>query len=144
MNGLKIYLAGKMTGLSYEDMQEWRFEFKDRVNKYVKASGITYRVNVFNPCDYYNPLSNEHKSDREAMEFDIYNLKKSDIVVVNLYNQDSIGTCMEVAIARDNGIPVIGLYEDKDELHPWLEECCTRICNSMEELVDHVFYYYMW
>lgn len=143
MNGLKIYLAGKMTGLSYEDMQSWRFEFENRVNKYVKASDITYRVNVFNPCDYYNTVTDKFKTDREVMEFDIYNLKKSDMVVVNLNSQDSIGTAMEIAIARDNGIPIISLCEHEDELHSWLRESCMRICEDMDELIEYVTDYFV-
>ena len=143
MNSLKIYLAGKMTGLSYENMQGWRFEFEDRVNKYVKASDITYRVNVFNPCDYYNPLSNEYKTEREVMDFDIYNLKKSDIVVVNLNSQDSIGTAMEIAIARDNGIPIVALCKNDDRLHSWLRDSCVRICNDMDELTKYIIDYYI-
>lgn len=143
MNGLKIYLAGKMTGLSYEDMQSWRFEFENRVNKYVKASDITYRVNVFNPCDYYNTVTDKFKTDREVMEFDIYNLKKSDMVVVNLNSQDSIGTAMEIAIARDNGIPIIALCEHEDELHSWLRESCMRICEDMDELIEYVTDYFV-
>lgn len=143
MNSLRIYLAGKMTGLSYDDMQGWRFEFEAEINKYAKTHDISYRVNVFNPCDYYNPLSDAHKSEREAMDFDIYNLKKSDIVVVNLNNQDSIGTAMEIAIARDNGIPIIAMCENDDELHPWLRDSCIRICNDMDELIEHITEYYI-
>ena len=143
MNSIRIYLGGKMTGLSYEDMQGWRFELESHIHDYVKANDILYRVNVFNPCDYYNPLDDVQKSDREAMEFDIYNLKRSDMLIANLDMQDSIGTAMEIAIARDNGIPIVAMCENEDGLHPWLRDSCVRICNNMEELVEYITEYYI-
>lgn len=143
MNNLRIYEAGKMTGLSYEKMQDWRFSFEKQINNYVKAHDIAYRVNVFNPCDYYNTVTDKFKTDREVMEFDIHNLKKSDVMVVNLNSQDSIGTAMEIAVARDNGIPIIALCEHEDELHPWLRESCMRICDNMNELVEYMTEYFV-
>lgn len=145
MNDVRlVYLAGAMSGTSFEDQIWWRDEFSHQIHDKIDTCGCDVKYRIFNPVFYYNFNEKLHKTEREVFEFDINNLKKCDFVVANLNKQHSIGTCMEIAIARDNGIPVIGLYEDKDELHPWLSECCTRICSSMEELVDHVFYYYLW
>lgn len=77
------------------------------------------------------------------MRYEIHNLKKADVVVANLNNQDSIGTCMEIAIAHDHGIPIVGLHDGDEPLHPWLEECCTRVCDSMDELIEYVADYYI-
>lgn len=141
---MEIYLAGSMTGTNFSDQIWWRTEFANQLKDKIYTWGLDVKYHIFNPLFYYNLEYKSEKSDREVFEFDIHKLKKCDLIVANLNKQHSIGTCMEVAIARDNGIPVIGLYENKEELHPWLAECCIRVCDSMEELVDYVFHYYMW
>lgn len=140
---MKIYLAGAMTGTNFSDQIWWRAEFTNQLKDKVDLFGCDTKYHIFNPLFYYNLKDKIEKSDREVFEFDIHNLKKCDLVIANLNKQDSIGTCMEVAIARDNDIPVIGLYEDKEKLHPWLEECCIRVCDSMEELIEYTFAFFM-
>lgn len=53
------------------------------------------------------------------------------------------GTAEELAVAYEHRIPVVALNENKNEIHPWLVECCTRICESREELVDHICEFYL-
>lgn len=136
------YLAGGMSGLPFEEQIAWRDYIGNKIVKYA-ADNSYNRVRVFNPCDYYNLEEKSHKLEREPFEFDIFNLKRSDFVIANLNKQDSIGTCMELAIAKDNGIPVIGLYTSNEELHLWISECCIRICTSMRELEQYVCEYYL-
>ena len=136
------YLAGAMSGVDFNEQVGWRIEFENRILNL--ANDLVHNdVRIFNPCIYYNFEEKHHKDEKEPFEYDLYSLKRSDIVVANLNKQDSIGTCMELAIAKDNRIPVIGLHENDDELHPWIAECCTRVCDSMDELVEHVFEYYI-
>ena len=136
---IRMYLAGGMTGLSFKEQTEWRDEF---------TNGITdrrenERILVFNPVKAYNLEVKTHKTEREPFYYDIYNLKKSDIVIVNIDKQDSIGTCMEIAIAHDNGIPIVALHTNDAPIHPWIDMCCLRICDSMDELVDYIADYYL-
>ena len=51
---------------------------------------------------------------------------------------------MEVAIARENRIPIVGLNENDYNLHPWLVESCVRICDTMDELVNYVTDYFLY
>lgn len=143
MSNITIYLAGAMSELSYSEYMNWRIEFSRRVHRIIHDCDFNVHARIFNPCLYYNFDKKYEKTDREPFEFDIYNLKKSDLVVVNLNRQYSIGTCMEIAIARDNGIPIIGLHENDNELHPWISECCIRVCDNMDELVEYVINYYI-
>ena len=136
---ISIYLAGAMTGLPFNEQISWRNDFTDMIQE----RRAIERIMVFNPCLAYSPSDNRHKTEKEVMRYEIYNLKKADVVVVNLNNQDSIGTCMEIAIAHDHGIPIVGLYDGDEPLHPWLEECCTRVCDSMDELIEYVADYYI-
>ena len=77
------------------------------------------------------------------MEYDLNALRKSDLVVVNFNAPNSLGTAMELILAKELHIPVIGLLKDNIALHPWLIECTTRMCDNMRELVDHVVNFYL-
>lgn len=143
MSNITIYLAGAMSGLQYDEYMCWRVEFSRKIHRLIYDCDIDQKIRIFNPCMYYNYDEKYEKTEREPFEFDIYNLKRSDLIVANLNRQDSIGTCMELAIAKDNMIPVVGLHENDDSLHPWVSECCIRVCDSMDELVQYVVNYYI-
>lgn len=141
MEKVKIYLAGGMTGLPYEEQVGWRNRFKDAVK--FGEYDLEKTPIFFSPPDYYSPSLYNHVTEREVFEFELNVLRKSDLVVVNFNNPSSIGTAMELAIAKENKTPIIALNKDNIELHPWLEECCTRICYSFRELVEHVVQFYL-
>lgn len=140
MGEVKFYMAGGMGGLTIIQQMEWRNYIEDRIkhdNRYDKP------VYFFQPPYYYQPNGEYHKSEKEAREFDLNRLRHSDIVIVNFNVPNSIGTAQELAVAYEHRIPVIGLNEDKNELHPWLYECCTRICETREELIEHICNFYL-
>lgn len=141
METVKIYLSGGMSGLSLEEQCKWR---KSVVSD-IKFGDYDYEKKpvFFNPTDYYNVEQKNYKTEKEIMEFDLYNLRKSDLIIVNFNNVLSIGTAMELAIAKEYRIPIIAFGVNEKELHPWLEECCTRICDNMRECVGHVVSFYL-
>lgn len=141
MENFHIYLSGGMSGLSLEEQTKWRNRFRDAI-KYGEYE-ITKNVSCFSPPDYYNFDEVSHKSEREIFEFDLNALRKSDLVVVNFNVPQSLGTAMELMLAYELHIPVIGLNKDSVELHPWLIECCTRMCNDFRELVEYVVEFYL-
>ena len=136
----KIYLSGGMTALCEEEQTAWRRTFQ---NVFDVFDGNENTPVIFDPTQYYSLFYKEHKSDREAMEYDLYKLRNADLVIVNFNVPESIGTAMELMLAKEYHIPVIGLNENNVELHPWLKECCTRICDSFDELIDHVVGFYL-
>ena len=138
-----IYLSGGMGNLSFEEQVSWRNEFKDTLLEKAKEHESVFKPLFFNPPYYYSTLSKNHKSEREAMEYDLFRLRESNVVVVNFNQPNSIGTAMELILAKELHIPVIGLNKDHLILHPWLQECCTRICDTMNEVVTHVYEYYL-
>ena len=141
MGNVKIYLSGGMCGLTFEQQSGWR----NRLQKAIKYNREPLKNPIFfSPPNFYCPtLPKAYKSEKEVMEFDLYNLRNSDIVVVNFNAPNSIGTAMELIMAKESHIPVIGLNESGVELHPWLIECCTRMCDTFTELVDHVVDFYL-
>lgn len=144
MNSFRYYLAGGMSNLSYEEMRNWRNVVIDKIDKIVLDTDTAVYPIYFNPVEYYNPFKDFHKNEREPFEYDLYNLRKSDLVIVNFNSPNSIGTAMEIAIARENRIPIVGLNEEENELHPWIVESCVRICDTMDELVNYVTDYFLY
>lgn len=142
MENVRIYLAGGMTGYSLEEQLKWRNNFKDAITFQYKDETKKNPI-IFIPPNYYSPSTNTHKSEREVMEFELANLRKSDVVVVNFNNPQSIGTAMELMTAKENKIPVVGYNVGAKEIHPWLLECCTRICENLKETVEYIVHYYL-
>lgn len=140
METVKIYLSGSMSGISFEEQSKWRNNIMDEI-KYNRECEKT--VHFFNPVRYYNFEESQHNSEREIMEFDLYNLRNSDLVVVNFNNPSSIGTAMELMLAKEYHIPVIAFGANGKYVHPWLLETCTRICKDMRETVEHVVDFYL-
>ena len=140
MKVVNIYLSGGMSGLSFGEQIGWRYKIIDSVKK---DDAITVKPIFFNPPYYYTPLHKYHKTEKEVMEFDLYNLRKSDVVIVNFNAPNSIGTAMELMLAKEYNIPIIGININQTELHPWLLECCGRMCESVDEAIEYVKNYYL-
>lgn len=133
---VSIYLAGGMGGVSFEEQIRWRNQIRDAI--LYGLYEYTYKPLFFSPPMYYNFEEQNHNTEREVMEYDLNRLRNSDLVIVNFNNPNSIGTAMELAIAYENRIPVVGINEDKCELHPWLVESVTRMCYSLRETIKYV------
>lgn len=141
METVRIYLSGGMSGLSFEEKFKWR----SNIMSAIRYGDYNYEKKplFFNPVDHYNAEEVQHKTEREIMEFDLYHLRKSDLVIVNFNAENSIGTAMELMLAKEYKIPVIAFGTKDKEIHSWLLECCTRVCDDMRETVSHVVDFYL-
>ena len=145
MRELKIYLAGKMGGLDFESMNQWRKRIKNNLN--FVAEYRDYRLNVVNPVDFYNFESVRYQSDREVKEYDLAHVLSSDLIIVNLEGlATSDGTKYELHDARKSNIPVIafGEYKLYEELHSWTKDNITRVEKNMEDVVEYIKDFYMY
>ena len=77
------------------------------------------------------------------MNFDLYKLRNSDLVIVNFNDKWSLGTQSEIAIAYDRSVPIIGVDTEKQRLHPWQECMCERIFNDIDEMLDYIQDFYL-
>jgi nucleoside 2-deoxyribosyltransferase len=132
---VKIYWSGGMGALSYEEQSKWRQQVMDAIKYNYECEK---KALFFNPVNYYNFEEVRYKTQREVMNFDLNGLRHSDLVIVNFNDPSSLGTCAELAIAYDMKIPIVGINKDKNELHPWLECFCDRMCESIKEAVEYV------
>ena len=140
MEKVNIYLSGGMGNLSFEEQSKWRQRIIDAINNNFDCEKKPY---FFNPVNYYNFTEVRHRSEREIMEFDLNALRNSDLVIVNFNDPKSIGTAMELMLAKERNIPIIGFGVNGQAVHPWLLECCTRICDSFREMAEHVVAFYL-
>ena len=140
MNVFQIYLAGGMTNLSLQGQNDWRIEIKKALEDYY----CDYKVKCINPVQYYNAYdSSTYDSDLEVMQFDLYKVKNSNLIILNFNDMRSLGTMAELAIAYDRGIPVIGLNESEEQLHPWQYMMCSKIFTNKEDMLLYISKYYL-
>ena len=132
------YLAGSMSGMTFEASNHWR-----TLSKYLlEQIECDYKVRVVNPNTYYNFISKRYDSEEEIRRFDIRKVEQSDLIFVNL-NGKSIGTAMELQHAFDLNIPIIGYKDDEEELHPWLQCVCDKIFDDIPTAVNYIEEYYL-
>ncbi len=144
MRNYFIYLAGGMCKFGKEKFNkgnEWRIYCKNAL----EGHECNYKVRVINPNDFFNFVEEpkRYKTQREVMEFDLNKVRNSDLIIVNFNDIYSLGSMAEIAIAYEKRIPIIGLDVDKQVLHPWQIEFCTRIFNDMDEMLDYVKDFYL-
>ena len=142
MSEIKIYTAGAMKGLTFEEQYVWR----KRLEWYLSFADRKYAF--FHPPEYYNYEQQFHKSEREVKEFELNNLRECDVMVVNLHKiEDSIGTHMELGYANamnsfgGKHIYVIGFGDN--EVHPWIEDSLFRREKDIVAVSEYIKSYFI-
>lgn len=144
MKSYFVYLSGGMMKFgsdNFDDGNRWR----EYCRQALENCECSYKVKVFNPNMYFSFKHDapQYSSESEVMRFDLHNLRKADLVIVNYNDKKSLGTTSEVAIAYDRNIPIIALNEDGGELHPWQECMPERIFNNIDEMLDYIEDFYL-
>lgn len=137
---LKVFLSGGMTGLTKKEASHWRTLFK---------MADIYQCIIFkDPTYLYKPSDNTNQLyEKEAMRYDLYCVKQSDVIIVNFNSLSSIGTAQEVMYAHILNKPIIGMIEEDkyDQLHPWYREECIKIFKykpeELEEVINEIIEY---
>ena len=144
----RIYLAGPITGASYHDARYgWRNDLAVRLKR-----GLNFSVQLLSPMrgtdDHAGAKSlptpkptekNPVLTPKGTICRDIADIKKADLVVVCLVEAErtSIGTMMEMGIAKALGIPILLIdngnpYHD----HAWVREFADYHVNSLMAAVN--------
>lgn len=134
-----------MGGLSFEQQMKWRTQVEDLINN--KISNYNIKVKFIHPPMFYRYGKNWHKNEREVMEWDLSQVKDSDIVIVDLSTiSSSIGTHIELGVIEAMNefgykhIHVIGVGEP-DTDHPWIPLCALRIEDTVEKAIEYIVDY---
>ena len=124
-----VYLSGPIMDEVEGTAREWRETAKKLLQERFRLLDPMRRKFVDRQVDSAN----------EIVEFDLQDVRNSDIVLVN-YNRASIGTSMEVFYAaHDQGKFVVAFspLEYKD-CSPWMARFCTKILPTLEDAVDYI------
>ena len=144
MKDFVIYTAGGMGKFGKENFDKGN-EWRKHCKQILENCECDYRVKVVNPNDFFNFVDEppQYKTQDEVMRLDLHKLRNSDLVIANFNDTYSLGSMSEIAIAYDRGIPVIGLNENKQDLHPWQICMCERIFNNIDEMLDYIEDFYL-
>jgi len=136
---LRIYVAGKVSKDSQFGRHDWRDAF---VAELEKLSGLK----LFS----LDPTKSEVDQSKPALVFgaDAYMISRSDVVVVYLSDDISVGGSQEILVAKYFGKPVIGLaphggkfngsskeYPDgivENYRDPFVFSTCDVVCESVK------------
>ena len=143
-NIYQIYLCGGMGKFgkkNFDEGDKWRRYCKQALENYE----CDLKVRAVNPNDFFNFVDEppKYNTPDEGMRFDLHTLRNSDLVIANFNDMYSLGSMAEIAIAYDRGIPVIGLNENNQELHPWQVCMCERIFTDIDEMLDYIEDFYL-
>lgn len=145
-----VYLAGTMTGLTYEQMKEWR--------KKAKLVLCTHGFAVIDPCDRVDGDNFQQLMDcahggaevvetpaAEIVDSNIYHISHSDIVLAEFnYERVSIGTIGEVIVAaRELRKPVIAWgTNSKVHKYPWVRNHITAHRDKLDDALVYILEVY--
>jgi len=146
MKNYLVYLAGPITGVSFDGATDWRDQFADGLNSGFGAGQI----------EALSPLRGKHylagvdsiaasyenivlSSARGITTRDYNDCKRADLIVVYLLGATkvSIGTVMEIAWAKAFQKPVVAIMEEGNlHDHPMINECVGFRVGSLAEAID--------
>ena len=129
--GKRVYLAGPITGLSYDETMDWREYAKVELDKYGIDGFSPMRAKAFlskekSVADSYEQSKIAVTTEQKALSSDIgittrdrMDVMVSDLVLVNLLEAKtvSIGTMIELGWADMNRTPVVLVMEDSGNIH---------------------------
>lgn len=142
---MNIYLAGPITGCVYDECNDWRKSFSDKIHPNIKClspmRGEDYLKDKGVITDCY-PDEGPFASQRGLMARDFHDCTTSNAVVANLLDSKivSIGTCIEIGWCYITRVPCIAIMEPGGNLHdhPMIRESIDYRVASIEEAIEVV------
>ena len=128
-NKRTIYLSGPIMDEHLGEARAWR----ETAKKYLKDN-----FKILDPMRRQF-IDRQVDSANEIVEFDLQDVRESDIILVN-YNKPSIGTSMEVFYAAHNlGKFVVAFSPFKfKDCSPWMVKYCTKINKNLEMSCEYI------
>jgi len=132
---MKVYLSGRILGLTYDEANNWRAEVADGF----EAVGI----GTINPLRrrVFFTAGDEDYTPNEIVTRDVQDVRDADLILVYLpYSTEfSTGTICEIWEAYRQGKPIV-LVSDDERLtkHPWLLVAVTRMFPDFKSAVKYI------
>jgi len=130
---LNVYLAGGINKLSYEQAFGWRIK--------VTKELLKYGINCLNPIaskdfDKFNSGGKFTEGDKVCYWRDLFLVKQSDIVLMNLNNGQSTGTMIEKGWCDVLGKLVVVVSEEPIK-HPFVYEKAI-IFKTIDDAIEFI------
>ena len=135
----KVYLAGPITGLSYDSAADWRKDFIEMMPDEIWAMSPLRGKSYLQGIECFEKSYNKHvmSTPRGIMTRDHYDSMNCDVIVANFYGSEkvSIGTAMEIAWAYAYRVPVVAIMESEGNPHdhPMINEAIGYKVDSLEQ-----------
>jgi len=142
-----VYLAGPITGTTYDECTDWRDEvcrqFDDSncgLKGITPMRGKSFLKKEKSIKDAYD--DNSHCDKHAIFLRDKFDCLRSDIVLANFLGAKnvSIGSMFEVAWAHQTGKFIVVVMEEKDNphIHAFVRESAAEIFHDIDEAVDYI------
>ena len=142
---MKVYLAGPIKGLSYDDATNWR--------EAASHDLIKHGIEPLSPMRYKEYLSRERElkdsygfnplsSDKGVITRDRWDIQRCDIVLMYLVGAEaiSIGTMIEVGWANAYQKPIVAVMTLHDiHWHGMVRECSGFIAPTLQQACDIIY-----
>lgn len=138
-----VYLAGPISGLSYEEATAWRNEMTENLRRFGISAvsplrAKTYLADQEQIADEYDQTMS---TSRGIMTRDRFDASQCDVLFVNFLGTKrvSIGTCMEIAWADMLRKPIVIAIEPENNIHDhaMIREALGFRVSTLEE-AEHI------
>ena len=106
MRNFTIYLAGGMSGIPMEEYVKRRDKIRNLLTTN-KPDNLS--LHIVDPSKYYNYDYKHHETEKEILRWELNKVRNSNLIIVDLTVEKSVGTIVELAIAYENKIPIVGV-----------------------------------
>lgn len=135
-----IYLAGPITGLTYEGCTGWRdFIIKSLPPNIVGVSPMRMKENLVNEIDIADNYKDHVLSNERAISCrDHYDVRRCDVILANFLGATkvSIGTVLEIGHARAYDKPIIvAMKDDNIHQHAMIRGYAGFLVSSLEDAI---------
>jgi len=127
-----------------QESRSWR-EYAQQYfkNLQCEASDMV-EVRVININDYYSVEEQRHQSEREIMEFCLYQACHADLILFNGHNSlNSLGTMGELTAAKLCHIPIVCFNEFDDTIYPWEQEYSWVTFDSQQHAMEWIYSHFI-
>lgn len=146
MTTYKVYLSGPITGLTYDEGNDWReYATKRLKNNIVPLNPLRCKEWAKEHGVIGDHTKDQHPwmaSDAFIGTRDHWDTVRSELVLVNLLGatQVSVGTVLEIGMAHARGVPIFVVMEDEGNCHEYgmVRAYTTMRFNKLDDALDAV------
>lgn len=124
-----VYLAGKISGLSQNQANEWRDVARDYLS--------LHDIDTHNPFEGFD-VDGKYEP-REIVARNKFYIQKSDIILAEMeHNEPSLGTMGEIVYANMLGMPIFTWGTADYNGNPWVETHVNKHFKRLDDALDYI------